>query len=96
MIWLYAWCAADAATLEQNFENIQITFVLDGVDVTEQASTLDDNTQGACRLTYFALSDWPVGEHHLVTTATFTAKTNDGTADYAAGDYVVDYVVTAS
>ncbi len=95
-MWVYAWCTADAATLDQNFDNIQITFVLDGVDVTDQASILNDNSSGACRFTYFALSDWPVGEHHLVTTATFAATINDGSNDYGAGDYIVDYLVTAS
>ncbi len=42
---------------------------------------------------YVALSNWPVGKHHIVTTATFTSKINDGTSDYAPGDYVLDYTV---
>jgi hypothetical protein len=42
---------------------------------------------------YAELTDWPAGEHHLSTIATFTAKINDGSADYAAGDYELDYEV---
>ena len=96
-IWAYTWCAGDAETLVTNFESIELAFVLDGTDVTDQATPFDDDSSGIfCRYLFFALSDWPVGEHHLVTTATFTATINDGTDDYSAGDYVLDYVVTAS
>jgi hypothetical protein len=34
-----------------------------------------------------------VGQHHLVTTATFKAKVNDGTANFDSGDYILDYMV---
>jgi hypothetical protein len=44
-------------------------------------------------LYYTALSKWPAGEHKLSTSATFTAPINDGTADYEAGDYILDYNV---
>jgi hypothetical protein len=40
---------------------------------------------------YTALSGWPAGEHHLVTTATFTSAINDGAEDYVSGDYILDY-----
>ncbi len=40
------------------------------------------------------MSDWPAGEYKLKTVATFNDKINDGMADYAAGDYVVEYNVT--
>jgi hypothetical protein len=46
-----------------------------------------------CRLLYTALSDWPGGEHHLTTQATFTAPVNDGTMEFAAGDYVLEFTV---
>ena len=45
------------------------------------------------RFIYTALSDWPAGEHHLQTIATFTSTVNDGLQDYPAGDYVLDYTV---
>jgi hypothetical protein len=92
--WVYSWCAKDAATLNQNFKNIQLKFTLDGTDVTQQMYTADVSSGGQeCRLVFTVLSQWPAGEHHLTTTATFTARINDGTADYAAGDYKMDYTV---
>ena len=94
LIWAYAWCAKDAETLKQNFSNIQLTFNLDDEDVSSQMNTTEmaaNNQQ--CRLVYAELQDWPAGEHHLSTTAKFTAAINDGTADYPAGDYILDYAV---
>jgi hypothetical protein len=98
VIWAYAWCARDTATLRQNFEHIELKFVLDGEEIsTPEMSTFETESQGLqCRLIYTALSDWPGGEHHLTTTATFTEELNDGTADYEAGDYVSDYTVTVN
>jgi len=94
-IWSYAWCSKDADTLTQNLENITLKFVLDGETVPlGQMTTFDTESNGkSCRLFYAALSDWPVGEHHLTTTATFKSAINDGTTDFAAGDYVLDYTV---
>jgi len=95
LIWSYAWCAADANTLAANFENIELKFVLDDKEVpVDSFSAFETETGGkVCRLTYTSLSDWPVGEHHLTTTATFKAKVNDGSADYEPGDYILDYTV---
>ncbi len=95
MIWGYVWCAADKATVDSNFENIQLKFVLDEDQVpTESFSTLEVESGGQiCRLIYTSLSEWPAGEHHLVTTAVFTDKINDGTADYEPGDYILKYTV---
>ncbi|RPI33126.1 MAG: peptidase S41 [Chloroflexota bacterium] len=93
-IWGYAWCAKDAETLEQNFDNIELQFILDGDDVTSQMSTMEVESNGQqCRLVFTALSEWPEGEHHLSITATFTATINDGTADYEPGDYILEYAV---
>jgi C-terminal processing protease CtpA/Prc len=94
LIWGYAWCAADANTLKQNFENIDLKFVLDGEEVTGQMSTLEVESNGQqCRLVFTVLDDWPAGEHHLAITATFTTEINDGVTDFAAGDYILDYTV---
>ena len=94
LVWAYPWCAKDNATLEQNFQNIKVKFTLDGEDVTGQMSTLDVTSNGQrCRLVFTALSNWPAGEHHLTTTATITAQINDGSADFLAGDYKLDYAV---
>jgi hypothetical protein len=98
LIWAYGWCAGDAATVQQNFEKIDLNFVLDGEEVpVDQMGTFETESGGnQCRLIYTALSDWPGGEHHITTTATFTEKINDGTADYEPGDYVLDYTVSVN
>jgi C-terminal processing protease CtpA/Prc len=94
LIWAYQWCATDTSTLQQNMKNIQLKFNLDGQDVTSQMYTLTGQANNQqCELVFTALTDWPSGEHHLTTTATFKDKINDGTADYAAGDYILDYSV---
>jgi C-terminal processing protease CtpA/Prc len=95
LLWLYAWCTTTQQILEQNFENIELNFVLDGEEVPLSEMVTQDlpNAGQQCRLYYTVLSDWPAGEHHLSTTATFTNPINDGTADYEAGDYVLDYTV---
>jgi hypothetical protein len=57
-------------------------------------TTFETTSNGQqCRLVFTSLSDWPAGEHHLITKVTFKAKINDGTADYSAGDYILDYKV---
>jgi carboxyl-terminal processing protease len=95
LIWGYPWCAKDADTLAKNLANIKLKFVLDGADMpADSLSSSDTNQQGGpCRFVYTSLSDWPTGEHHLSITATFTASINDGSTDYPAGDYVLDYTV---
>jgi hypothetical protein len=95
LVWLYPWCAKTSEILKQNFENIQLKFVLDGKEVplADMVTTDLENGGQQCRLYFAALSDWPAGEHHLSTTATFASKINDGTADYEPGDYVLDYTV---
>ena len=95
LIWMYAWCASTKEVLDQNFENIEVKFSLDGKDVALDKFKQEDleNSGQWCRLYYTALSKWPGGEHKIKITATFTASINDGTADYEAGDYILDYNV---
>jgi C-terminal processing protease CtpA/Prc len=95
VIWGYAWGAPDAATLEENFENIKLKFTLDGRDVSEDmfnVTEVDANGK-TYRFLYTSLSDWPAGEHHLTTTATFLSPINDGGQEYPAGDYILEYTV---
>ena len=99
VLWTYGWCATTTDILNTNLKSIQLKFNLDGQDVPlSDFATVDgtetlQNTEQQCHTTYVALSNWPVGKHHIVTTATFTSKINDGTSDYAPGDYVLDYTV---
>jgi hypothetical protein len=95
LIWMYAWCTSTKEILDQNLRNISVKFVLDGEEVPLEKFQQEDfeNNGQQCRLTYTALSQWPAGEHHLSTTSTFSAPVNDGSTDYEAGDYVLDYGV---
>jgi hypothetical protein len=95
VIWGYAWGAADAATLESNMNNIKLKFILDGREVSEDLFNVTEvEANGRIyRFIYTSLIDWPAGEHHLSTTATFTASINDGQQEYPVGDYVLEYTV---
>ncbi|MFN8428077.1 MAG: S41 family peptidase [Anaerolineales bacterium] len=95
LVWLYAWCTTTTEVLSQNFQNIKLKFMLDGEEIPlDQLATEDlENGGQQCRLYYTALSGWPAGEHHLSITATFARSINDGTSDYEAGDYVLEYDV---
>jgi C-terminal processing protease CtpA/Prc len=95
VIWLYAWCATTTETLDRNFEQIELKFVLDGREVVLENLRKDDLPAGGrqCRLYYAALSGWTPGEHRLTIAAAFQSVVNDGEADYEAGEYVFDYTV---
>jgi hypothetical protein len=95
VIWSYVWCSENTDTLATNFENIQLKFLLDDKEISPDSFGIYETETGekVCRLIYTSISDWPVGEHHLVTTATFTDKINDGTAEFQPGDYILDYTV---
>jgi hypothetical protein len=95
LIWAYAWCAKDAATLEENLKRIRLKFVLDGVETgMDKMSTYGSDANGKkCMLIYTGLTDWPAGEHHLSTMATFTGTLNDGVTEFPAGEYVLEYTV---
>ena len=95
VIWGYGWCATTQDILNTDLKSIKLKFTLDGKDIPASAMQVDNTPSGGqqCQTTYTALSNWPSGSHHIVTTATFTGKINDGTSDYPAGDYVLDYTV---
>ncbi len=94
ILWAYPWCASSQATVTQNLQNIKLKFVLDGKDVTSQMQQVDLANNGQqCHVYFVALTNWPTGSHHLVTTAAFTSTINDGTTDYAPGNYILDYTV---
>jgi C-terminal processing protease CtpA/Prc len=95
VVWLYVWCASTPEILDENFQNIELRFVLNGQTVPlDQLQTDDLPVNGReCRLVYTALSNWTAGEHHLTTTAVFRSAINDGISEYGAGEYVFDYTV---
>jgi len=95
VVWVYGWCAVDSQILSENWENINFDFVLDGEPLAlDSMSTIYGEADGkSCRWILAALTDWPPGEHHLSTTATFSAAINDGSTDFPAGEYILDYIV---
>lgn len=95
LIWMYAWCTTTTEILNQNFQNIELEFVLNGKVIPLDQLRTDDLPAGGqqCRLYYTALSKWMPGEHHLTITATFKTAINDGVSNYEAGDYVMDFTV---
>jgi C-terminal processing protease CtpA/Prc len=95
VIWAYGWCAADTAGLEENWGAIGLDFELDGEPVpAELVSTMDGQAGGrSCRWTLAALTDWPPGEHQLRTLARYSTAVNDGSSEFPAGDYVIEYTV---
>jgi C-terminal processing protease CtpA/Prc len=95
VIWGYAWGASDEATLAANFDNMKLKFTLDGEDISPELFSVTevDSNGKLYRFIYTSLSEWPVGEHHLRTTVTFTTTINDGGKDYPPGDYILDYTV---
>ena len=94
----YGWCAVDATTLQQNVEHIQVSLYFNdnkfNNDVVH-ALSITSNGQ-PCADFGVLMSDWPNGEYKLKSVATFDDTINDGTADYAAGDYVLEYNVTVN
>jgi hypothetical protein len=92
----YGWCAVDAATLKQNVEHIQLSLYFNDKKLnTEVVHPLSITSNGQpCADFGVLMSDWPNGEYKLKSVATFDDTINDGMADYAAGDYVLEYTVT--
>jgi len=95
LLWEWAWCATDADTLAANLKSIQLTFTLeDTIIPLDQFLYIEYPYEDQQCASYVnLLTAWQGGENHLSTTVTFTAKINDGTADYPAGTQVFEYTV---
>ena len=95
----YGWCAVDEATLQNNFQHIEVSLYLNdaklGTDVVHTLSFTSANNLH-CAEFGALMTDWPNGQYRLKAVATFKDKINDGLADYAAGDYVFEYNVTVA
>lgn len=96
LLWAWGWCAKDEDTLIENFKKIELAFSLNGQDVPlEQFADLDykSNAGQPCRAYFAQVTDFFGGEHHLVTTVTFSGPINDGSVAYPAGQQVFDYAI---
>ena len=93
----YGWCTVDEATLQENLQHIKIALYFNdkklGTDVIHPLSFTSAKNQ-PCADFGVLMTDWQNGEYKLKSVATFDQKINDGMADYAAGDYILEYNVT--
>ena len=66
---------------------MDVAFTLNEQEVPlDQFLRLDYESGGQqCMAYILAVEDWAGGEHHAVTTLTFTAPLNDGVYDFPAG-----------
>ena len=96
LLWGWGWCAKDKATLTDNLSKMKITFSLNGEEVLQADFLTQEGASGGqqCKQMVVAVTDWPTGESHAITTQTFTAPLNDGTYDFPAGDQVFEYLLT--
>jgi hypothetical protein len=96
VIWIYGWCTTTEELLEQNWENITLGFSVNDQDVSLNSfamleSSLEDQE---CRLYYALVTDWPQGEHVLITEVTFETELDDGTDIYPIGTHWYKTIVT--
>jgi hypothetical protein len=96
VLWSSGWCASDEQ-FDQNWDNIELVFTLDGKEVPLTSFSRQESSSAGteCRAYHALLSDWPVGEHVVVTEMRFAAELNDGMQAqvYAAGSRFYEYHV---
>jgi hypothetical protein len=93
----YGWCAADEATLIENFEHMTIQLSINGELLPEEVVhnlSFTSTTNLLCVDFGVLITEWPAGEYRLEAVATFEEPINDGLADFEAGDYIFIYNVT--
>jgi hypothetical protein len=92
----YGWCTTTEEILKQNFEHIKIGLYFNGEALkSDVVHPITYQLNDMVCLDFVAmLSNWPDGEYQLKAIATFDEKINDGKADFEAGDYIFEYIVT--
>ena len=95
---MYAWCAVDEQTLQQNFEHIVVKIYFNeeelGNDVVHALTYVSPENNMPCQAYSVLMSEWPEGTYTMEAVAAFDEEINDGIADYAAGDYTFVYNLT--
>jgi hypothetical protein len=93
----YGWCAENKDTLKQNLEHIDLKMFFNGEEIPGEyilpLSSAQDNGW-ECAHGGMLLSGWKPGKYDFRIVATFDQKINDGSVDYDAGDYILEYDVT--
>lgn len=94
VLWVTGWCA-DPDRFDQNWDNIGLEMSLNGENVRLSEFQVIDfpSNELQCRFYYSLLTDWPAGEHRLVTDMIFTAEINDGSMVYSPGTRTFEYRV---
>ncbi|TKJ29060.1 MAG: hypothetical protein CEE40_09820 [Chloroflexi bacterium B3_Chlor] len=96
VVWMYGWCATTKELLGENWDSITLAFRMDGEEVPLGTfATLETDIEDQeCRLYYVLVTDWPPGEHVLITEVTFETELDDGTDIYPAGTHFYEHIVT--
>lgn len=97
VVWSYGWCASLEQILADNFNDIQLDFIMNEspvpLDNFVVVNTVN-NDGSACREHAALVTNWPTGQHHLETRVTFTQDVHDGWNLYPAGTHIIKYIVT--
>jgi hypothetical protein len=95
-----AWCAKDAATLQQNLKDMQFQLSINGtpVDLSKYPTiSFSDQKGDACAMTGIAItpSGTLSGTYHVVLTQKYLKQLDDGitSSPYPAGDVTFDFKV---
>lgn len=97
VIWSYGWCTTTQTILEENFNHMQIEFVVNGESVARDHLFIQDTTRddgSPCRDYNATIKEWSKGQYQLEVRVTFTTPTNDGWNLYPAGTHTFKYIVT--
>ncbi len=100
IIWRWYWCAKNKAILQDNMRSINVQFILDGEDITNQFGSGEFTYTGepmsgwACFTYEAVLTDWETGVYDLEQNVNFVNEINDGKDLYPAGFKIYDYTVT--
>jgi hypothetical protein len=96
LMWVYGWCTITEEALQDNWDHIALTFTLNGEEVPlSRFAMLEIGAEGdLCRLYYALVTDWPRGEHLLITEVTFDEELYDGTDLFPEGTHYYEYFVS--
>jgi hypothetical protein len=89
------WCAANKATLDQNWQKMNYELTIDGYAIDLNKLTLEDSedSDGACYGFAGALTKWSKGIHSYIWIQHIYQPINDGWNPYSAGDYIFNFTV---
>jgi len=84
----WGWCAVTQAILDQNLKNMQVTFYVDDLDVTDsvgqstvEATDAQTSTVYYCHNYHGVIRSWTAGKHIIIHKMIFLQKINDGWED---------------